>query len=101
YAQPDGDNLVMTVLGASSISEALTRVGDLASAAQQASRTRRALNRDLASLSAQKVQIETDRKRHIDTRQQLEDQFNQLVQLEAQRVQQAQQAVQQAPASAP
>jgi hypothetical protein len=101
YAQPNGDNLVMTVLGSSSISDALTRVGDLASAAQQASRTRRALNKDLASLSTQKTQLVSDRKHQIDTRQQLEDQFNQLVQLEAQRQQQAQQALGQATAAAP
>jgi Transglycosylase SLT domain len=101
YAQPNGDNLVMTVLGSSSISDALTRIGDLASAAQQASRTRRALNKDLASLSAQKSQLVTDRKHQIDTRQQLEDQFNQLVQMELQRQQQAQQALGQAPAPAP
>jgi TolA-binding protein len=101
YAQPDGDNLVMTVVGSSSISDALTRVGDLASAAQQASRTRRALNRDLASLSAQKSQLVSDRKHQLDTRQQLEDEFNQLVQLEAQRQQAAQQAVGQSPAPAP
>jgi Transglycosylase SLT domain len=100
YAQPDGDNLVMTVVGSSSISDALTRVGDLASAAQQASRTRRALNRDLASLSAQKSQLVSDRKHQLDTRQQLEDEFNQLVQLEAQRQQAAQQAVGQSPAPA-
>jgi soluble lytic murein transglycosylase-like protein len=101
YAQPDGDNLVMTVLGSSSLSEAVTRVGDLASAAQQASRTRRALNRDLSSLSAQRGQLVTDRKHQVDTRQQLEDQFNQLVQLEAQRVAAAQQTLQQAPVQGP
>jgi TolA-binding protein len=101
YAQPDGDNLVMTVVGSSSISDALTRVGDMASAAQQASRTRRALNRDLASLSAQKTQLVSDRKHQLDTRQQLEDQFNQLVQLEAQRQQAAQQALGQSPAPPP
>jgi hypothetical protein len=101
YAQPDGDNLVMTVFGSSSISEAVTRVGDLASAAQQASRTRRALNNDLTKLSTQRSQLGTERKQQLDTRQQLEDRFNQLVQLEAQRVQAAQQAQPQGPAPAP
>ncbi|WP_338204503.1 transglycosylase SLT domain-containing protein [Candidatus Nephthysia bennettiae] len=101
YAQPDGDNLVMTVLGSSSISEAVTRVGDLASAAQQASRTRRALNNDLTKLSTQRSQLVTERKHQVDTRQQLEDRFNQLVQLEAQRLQTAQQAQQQGTAPAP
>jgi hypothetical protein len=94
----------MTVLGSSSLSEAVTRVGDLASAAQQASRTRHALNNDLMKLSTQRSQLVTERKYQLDTRQQLEDRFNQLVQLEAQRVQaaqQAQQAQQQAPAPAP
>src|ERR1700736_5392258 len=101
YAQPNGDNLVMSVLGSSSLSDALTRVGDLASAAQQASRTRRALNRGLASLSAQKSQLVGDRKHQLDTRKQLEDEFNQLVQMEAQRQLQAQQALGQAAAPAP
>jgi phage shock protein A len=102
YAQPDGDNLVMTVLGSNSVGDAVTRIGDLASAAQQASRTRQQLNRDVASLSAQRTQLVGDRKHQEDARQQLEDQFNQLVQLEQQRLQaqQAQQS-QQAPAPVP
>jgi hypothetical protein len=99
YAQPDGENLVMTVLGSNSLGEALTRIGDLASAAQQASRTRQQLNRDVANLSEQRTQLVANRKHHLEARQQLEDQFNQLVQLEAERVQ-AQQS-QQAPAPAP
>lgn len=96
YAQPDGDNLTMTVLGSNSIGEALTRIGDLASAAQQASRTRQQLNRDLAKLSAQRAQLVADRKKQVDTRQQLEDQFNQLVQLEEQRQRASQQSQAQA-----
>src|ERR1700730_531389 len=75
YAQPAGDNLLMTVLSANSVSDAFTRMGDLASAAQQASRTRGALNRDLANLSAQRAQ--------------LQEEFTRLVELEAQRVEQA------------
>ena len=92
YAQPDGDNLIMTVVGAGSISDAFTRIGDLASAAQEASRTRQALQRDLTSLSAQKTQLESDRQHQIQAREQLEKDFNQLVQMEAQRVQSAQAA---------
>src|ERR1700716_3552358 len=65
YAQPSGDNLLMTVLSANSVSEAFTRMGDLSSAANQASRTRSALNRDLASLSAQKAQLVSDRQRQV------------------------------------
>src|ERR1700716_2994589 len=65
YAQPAGDNLLMTVVSANSIGDAFTRMGDLASAAQQASRTRWALNRDLASLSSQKTLLVTDRQHQV------------------------------------
>jgi transglycosylase-like protein with SLT domain len=97
YAQPDGDNLVMTVMTSGSIAEAFTRIGDLASAAQQASRTRQALNRDIATLAVQRKQLEGDRQNQVETRQQLEQEFNRLVEMEAQRVQalQAQLAAQQ------
>jgi hypothetical protein len=102
YAQPAGDNLLMTVVSANSVSDAFTRMGDLASAAQQASRTRWALNRDLASLSSQKTQLVTDRQHQVDTQKQLQQEFDTLVALEAQRIQQAQQAgLQAAPAAAP
>lgn len=101
YAQPNGDNLVMTVLGSSSLSEALTRVGDLASAAEQASRTRHALNQDLTTLSTQRSQLVADRKHQVETRQQLEDEFNKLVQMEIQRQQAAQQVLQQPATPAP
>src|SRR5256714_11633091 len=65
YAQPAGDNLLMTVLSAGSVADAFTRMGDLASAAQQASRTRGALNRDLANLSAQRAQLVSDRQHQV------------------------------------
>jgi hypothetical protein len=102
YAQPAGDNLLMTVVSANSVSDAFTRMGDLASAAQQASRTRWALNRDLASLSSQRTQLVTDRQHQVDTQKQLQQEFDTLVELEAQRIQQAQLAgLQAAPAPAP
>src|ERR1700716_223738 len=88
YAQPAGDNLLMTVVSANSIGDAFTRMGDLASAAQQASRTRWALNRDLASLSAQKSQLGTDRQHKVSVQKQLQEEFDKLVALEAQRLQQ-------------
>jgi soluble lytic murein transglycosylase-like protein len=88
YAQPAGDNLLMTVVSANSIGDAFTRMGDLASAAQQASRTRWALNRDLASLSAQKSQLVTDRQHQVSVQKQLQEEFDKLVALEAQRLQQ-------------
>jgi hypothetical protein len=89
YAQPAGDNLLMTVLSANSVSDAFTRIGDLASAAQQASRTRGALNRDLASLSAQRAQLVSDRQHQVKVQAQLQEEFNRLVELEAQRIEQA------------
>jgi transglycosylase-like protein with SLT domain len=85
YAQPAGDNLLMTVLSANSVSDAFTRMGDLASAAQQASRTRGALNRDLANLSAQRAQLVSDRQHQVKIQAQLQEEFNRLVELEAQR----------------
>src|ERR1700716_2341634 len=102
YAQPAGDNLLMTVVSANSVSDAFTRMGDLASAAQQASRTRWALNRDLASLSSQRTQLVTDRQHQVDTQKQLQQEFDTLVALEAQRLQQQPQlSGPQAPALAP
>jgi Transglycosylase SLT domain len=101
YAQPAGDNLLMTLASASSVSDAFTRMGDLTSAAQQASRTRWALNRDLASLSAQKAQLVADRQHQVKVQAQLEGEFNMLVELEAQRIQQARLAALQAPTPAP
>ena len=101
YAQPAGDNLLMTVLSANSVSEAFTRMGDLSSAANQASRTRWALDRDLASLSAQKGQLVSDRQRQVRTQAQLQQEFDRLVQLEAQRVEQARLAALHTPTPAP
>ena len=83
YAQPD--TLVGMVAASSSVPDAFTRFGDLASAAEQASRTRRELNRDLATLSSEEVQLEADRKRQVDLSKQLEEEFNQLEQLQAAR----------------
>ncbi|MBJ7601017.1 hypothetical protein, partial [Candidatus Nephthysia bennettiae] len=76
YAQPAGDNLLMTVLSAGSVSEAFSRMGDLSSAAQQASRTRGALDRDLARLSAQKAQLVSDRQRQVGVQAQLQQEFD-------------------------
>jgi hypothetical protein len=105
YAQPAGDNLLMTVLSANSVSDAFTRMGDLGSAAQQASRTRGALNRDLANLSAQRAQLVSDRQHQVKVQVQLQEEFNRLVELEAQRVEQARLAALKAatptPAAAP
>jgi transglycosylase-like protein with SLT domain len=102
YAQPSGDNLIMTVITANSVADAFTRVGDLTSAAEQASRTRAALNRDVASLSSQKAQMDTDRQHQVEVRNQLQGEFDRLVEMEAQRLQQQalQQGVQAAPAPA-
>jgi peptidoglycan hydrolase CwlO-like protein len=86
YAQPAGDNMLMTVLSANSISDAFTRMGDLGSAAHRASRTRWALDRDLASLSAQKTELVSDRQHQVKVQAQLQEEFDRLVQLEAQRL---------------
>ena len=101
YAQPAGDNMLMAVLSANSVSEALTRIGDLSSAANEASRTRWALDRDLASLSAQKAQLVTDRQEQVKVQAQLQQEFDRLVELEAQRVEQARLAALQPPTAAP
>jgi hypothetical protein len=78
--------MLMAVLSANSVSEALTRIGDLSSAANEASRTRWALDRDLASLSAQKAQLVTDRQEQVKVQAQLQQEFDRLVELEAQRL---------------
>src|SRR4030088_1684820 len=101
YAQPAGDNLLMIFVSANSVSEALTRVGDVSAAANQASRTRRALDRDRASLSVQKTQLVSDRQRQVGVQAQLQQEFDRLVQLEAQRVEQARLAALQTPAPTP
>ena len=95
YAQPD--SVVGTLAESTSLSDALTRMGDVASAAQQASRTRWALNRDLASLSTERSQLETDRSHQLELKKQLESEFNSLVQLQAARDAQLQQQAAAAP----
>lgn len=77
YAQPD--SLLGALFDSASLSDALTRIGDLTSAAERAAATRRALDRDLSSLSQQRVQLQSDRDRQQELKKQLEAQFARLV----------------------
>lgn len=77
YAQPD--SLLGALFDSASLSDALTRIGDLTSAAERAAATRRALDRDLSSLSQQRVQLQSDRDRQQELKRQLEEQFGRLV----------------------
>lgn len=77
YAQPD--SLLGALFDSASLSDALTRIGDLTSAAERAAATRRALDRDLSSLSQQRVQLQSDRDRQQELKKQLEEQFARLV----------------------
>ena len=77
YAQPD--SLLGALFDSASLSDALTRIADLTSAAERAAATRRALDRDLSSLSQQRVQLQSDRDRQQELKKQLEEQFARLV----------------------
>jgi Transglycosylase SLT domain len=77
YAQPD--SLLGALFDSASLSDALTRIADLTSAAERAAATRRALDRDLSSLSQQRVQLQSDRDRQQELKIQLEEQFARLV----------------------
>jgi transglycosylase-like protein with SLT domain len=77
YAQPD--SLLGALFDSASLSDALTRIGDLTSAAERAAATRRALDRDLSSLSQQRVSLQSDRDRQQELKKQLEEQFAKLV----------------------
>jgi peptidoglycan hydrolase CwlO-like protein len=84
YAQPD--SVVAIVFESSSIAEAVTRIQDLTSASDRAAATKHALDADLARLSQQKDQIQSDRDRTAALQKQLESQFASLVsQIVAQR----------------
>ena len=77
YAQPD--SLLGALFDSPSLSEGLTRIGDLTSAAERAAATKRALDRDMSSLSQQRVQLQSDRDRQQELKRQLEAQFARLV----------------------
>jgi len=86
YAQPD--SIVGLVFSSSSISEALTRIGDLTSASDRAAATKRALDQDLARFSQQRDMLQSDHDRTDQLRRQLEGQYAKLVaQVVAQRLQ--------------
>lgn len=77
YAQPD--SLVGALFESASITDALTRIGDLNSAGDRAAATKHALDEDLSRLSFQRTQLQSDRDRQQQLKKQLEDQFAQLV----------------------
>ena len=77
YAQPD--SLIGALFESASITDALTRIGDLNSAGDRAAATKHALDADISRLSFQRTQLQSDRDRQQQLKKQLEDQFSQLV----------------------
>jgi hypothetical protein len=77
YAQPD--SLVALVFDSASIAEAMTRMSDLASAGDRAAAAKRALDQDLARLTRQRDQLQSDADRTQQLQQQLEQQYAKLV----------------------
>jgi len=76
YAQPESP--LLAVFAASSLSEALTRFGELTAAGDRAAATKDALDRDLTNLQDQKTAMQADRQHQEQLRQQLDAQFKQL-----------------------
>jgi hypothetical protein len=76
YAEPESP--LLAVFGASTLSEALTRFGDLTAAGDRAAATKNALDGDLTDLQVQRTAMQVDRQRQDQLRQQLDAQFKQL-----------------------
>ena len=77
YAEPD--SLVAMVFESASVTEAVTRIADLTSAGDRAAATKHALDRDLARLTQQKTQLQSDRDKTEQLQKQLQAQFSKLV----------------------
>lgn len=77
YAQPD--SLIGALFESTSVTDALTRIGDLNSAGDRAAATKHALDRDLSKLTYQRTQLQSDRDRKEQLKKQLEDQYSKLV----------------------
>jgi len=77
YAEPD--SLVAIVFESPSLSDGLTRIGDLTSAGDRAAATKHALDADLARLQWQRARMQADRDRMQQLKDQLEQQFSKLV----------------------
>lgn len=77
YAQPD--SLIATIFDSASLAEAVTRIADLTSAGDRAAATKQALDRDLARLSRERAQLQSDRDREVALQKQLQSQFARLV----------------------
>jgi cell division protein FtsL len=86
YAQPD--SIVGILFSASSISDALTRIGDLTSASDRAAAEKHALDRDMLRLSQQRGLMQADHERIDQLVRQLQTQYGKLVaEVVAQRLQ--------------
>jgi soluble lytic murein transglycosylase-like protein len=77
YAQPD--SMVALILESASVTEAVTRIADLTSAGDRAAAVKRALDRDLARLTQQRGQLQSDHDRTVALQKQLQAQFAKLV----------------------
>ena len=76
YAQPESP--LLAAFRASSLSEALTRFGDLTAAGDRAAATKNALDADLSGLQSQKAGMQADRQQQDQLRQQLDAEFKRL-----------------------
>ncbi|HEY7200096.1 MAG TPA: transglycosylase SLT domain-containing protein [Candidatus Dormibacteraeota bacterium] len=77
YAQPD--SLFGMLFESASLTEAVTRISDLTSAGDRASATKRQLDKDLARMTQQRTQLQSDRDKTVELQKQLETQFSKLV----------------------
>jgi soluble lytic murein transglycosylase-like protein len=76
YAQPD--SVLALMFESASISEAVTRVGDMTSAGDRAAATKQALDRDLARQSRQRDMLQADQERTAALQKQLQVEFDKL-----------------------
>jgi soluble lytic murein transglycosylase-like protein len=77
YAQPD--SLLALVFQSASLTDAVTRIGDMTSAGDRAAATKRALDQDMTRLTQQRVQLQSDHDQTVQLQKQLTLQFDKLV----------------------
>ncbi len=81
YAEPSSPLLI--VFSSTSLSDALTRIGDLTEATDRAAATRRALDLDLANLNRQRSDMRSSLQREQGKQRELQAQWDHLVALAA------------------
>ena len=79
YAEPD--SALLALFGGSSLADALTRFSDLTAAGETAAAAERALDQDLSRLRKEEASLSADRQRAENVRQELDAQFQLLLNL--------------------